>query len=362
VNTPVMRRILRWAVLSAAVLLAGCGGGKTDAVRAQAAQPVKARTVVLQASSVDSYIESPGHVSASHSAQIASRLTGYINQVNVDIGDRVKQGEVLLTIDSRDVDAKVRQARADIASARATLDDASANYKRYQQLYHQSAVSRQEYQRRKRDYKTAQAQLKASQARLNVALAERAYAQVRAPMAGVVTARDVDPGDLAAPGKPLLSLQGAGDTQVRTNVVARAHQALAPNKSVPIIAGSRRFSTRVIHVGPAASPSTQTYPVKLALPANAGLSPGTLVRVLVPVGKRQALLAPRNAIVDRLGIRAVFIVGGDGRAHLRLVRLGPRHGDRVEITAGLSAGTRVIVSPGPGIVNGTPIAGLKASR
>lgn len=361
-NTPVMRRLLKWSALSAAVLLAGCGGGKTEAVRAQTGQPVQARTVVLRASSVNTYIESPGHVSASHSAQIASRLTGYINRVNVDIGDHVKQGEVLLTIDSRDVDAKVRQAHADIASARATLDDASANYKRYHQLYRQGAVSRQEYQRRQRDYKTAQAQLKAAQARLNVALAERAYAQVRAPMTGVVTARDVDPGDLAAPGKPLLSLQGTGDMQVRTDVVAKAHQALVPNKPVPIVAGSRRLTARVIHVGPAASPSTQTYPVKLALPAKAGLSPGTLVRVLVPVGKRQALLAPRNAIVDRLGIRAVFIVGSDGRAHLRLVRLGPAHGDRVEITAGLSAGARVVVSPGPGIVNDTPIAGLKAGQ
>lgn len=357
-----MRRLLKWSALSAAVLLAGCGGGKTEAVRAQTGQPVQARTVVLRASSVNTYIESPGHVSASHSAQIASRLTGYINRVNVDIGDHVKQGEVLLTIDSRDVDAKVRQAHADIASARATLDDASANYKRYHQLYRQGAVSRQEYQRRQRDYKTAQAQLKAAQARLNVALAERAYAQVRAPMTGVVTARDVDPGDLAAPGKPLLSLQGTGDMQVRTDVVAKAHQALVPNKPVPIVAGSRRLTARVIHVGPAASPSTQTYPVKLALPAKAGLSPGTLVRVLVPVGKRQALLAPRNAIVDRLGIRAVFIVGSDGRAHLRLVRLGPAHGDRVEITAGLSAGARVVVSPGPGIVNDTPIAGLKAGQ
>lgn len=322
---------------------------------AVAQTPVSMRIQRVEPVQVTRYVRSPGTVIAAQSALIASRLTGYIDHMDVDIGDRVKKGQVLLTIDSRDVEAKVRQAHANIAAARATLQDASGNYRRYKVLVRQGAVSHQTYQRAKRDYMTAQAQLRAAEAGLKVALAERTYAQVRSPVNGVVTARDVDAGDLATPGKPLLTVQQSGAEQILTDVTARAYQALAVGREVRIRAQQRSLAAKVIHLGPAAAAQTETHPVKLALPASAGLSVGTFVRVLVPVGQRPALLVPASAVTRRLGIPAVFIVGTDGRAHLRLVRLGERRGTRVEITAGLHAGERVIVAPTARIDNGTPV-------
>lgn len=355
-NSTVAQRISTLLALVAVTLLAGCGSGHSPGAGAVAEQPVHARTVIVQPSTQPVQAESPGTVIAASSAEIASRLTGYIDHVAVDLGDRVKRGQVLLTIDDQGVEAKVGQARANIASAKATLDDARSNYQRYRVLFHQNAVSRQTYERVKRNYETAQAQLKAAEANLKVAQDARPYAQVRAPMSGVITARKVDPGDLAAPGKPLLLLQESGGEQVETNVPPRTYRALALNDQVEVVGGGKRVTARVIHLGPAASPSTETHPVKLALPPNSGLSTGTFVRVLVTVGHRRALIIPRSAVIHRLGIPAVFIVGPKGRAHLRLVRLGQRYGKNVEVTAGLSAGKRLIVSPGSDIVNGTPVA------
>lgn len=351
----VAQRILALFVLLPVALLAGCGSSKSPDAITVGDQPVHARTVIVQPSAEPVQAESPGTVIASSSAEIASRLTGYIDHVAVDIGDRVKRGQVLLTIDDQGVEARVGQARANIASAEATLGNARSNYKRYRVLFHQGAVSRQTYERIKSNYETAQAQLKAAQASLKVAQDARPYAQVRAPMAGVITARNVDPGDLAAPGKPLLTLQESGRAQVETNVTPRAYEALALNDPVEVEAGRKRLTARVIHLGPAAAPSTETHPVKLLLPANAALSTGTFVRVLVTVGHRQTLVIPGGAVVHRLGIPAVFIVGPQSRAHLRLVRLGQHYGKQIEITAGLSAGERLVVSPDPGIENGTPL-------
>ncbi len=339
-----------------AVALAAMAWALLALLPVSAATAVRARVVRVAPVKVTVYVQSPGTVIAARSAMIASRLTGYIDHINVDIGDRVKKGEVLLTIDSRDVEAKVRQAHANIAAAQATLADARSNYHRYRVLMRQGAVSHQTYQRAERDYKTAQAQLNAAEAGLKVALAERTYAQVRAPMAGVVTTRAVDAGDLATPGKPLLSVQASGAMQVMSHIPAQAYRALKVGSTVNIRASSgTTVRARAIHLGPAAAAGTETHPAKFALPANAGLNAGTFVQVLVPVGRRPALLVPASAITRRLGIPAVFVVDPQGRAQLRLVRVGNRRGSRVEITAGLQAGERVIASPNAQIDNGTPI-------
>lgn len=355
-----MNRVLRsgalWSLALAGMLsLAGCGGHTAHEAGQAEQAPVRAHATILRPTSVPVEVESPGTVTSARTVQVASRLTGYVDRLDVDLGDRVHQGQLLLTIDDRDVEARVQQARAGVAAAEATLADARFNYQRYRDLYHQGAASRQEFERIKRNYDTATAQLKAARAGLQAAEAQRAYARVRAPVSGVVTRRNVDAGDLAVPGKALVTLQQPGNLQVRTEVTRAAFRALKPGSRVWVVADGASIRARVIHLGPAATPATQTYPVKLALPADAELASGSFVRVLVAVGHRQALLVPRTAVLHRAGIPAVVTVGKDGRAHLRLVRLGETRHGRVEITAGLTAGTRFLAAPTQEIENGTPI-------
>jgi len=351
----VNRTALLTLALVGTLSLAGCGKHQQARAAGEAAAPVQAQTETLSSTTVPVESESPGTVVSAHTVRVASRLSGFVDRVNVDLGDHVSRGQVLLTIDDRDVQAKVQQARSNVASAKAALADARFNYDRYRDLYKQGAASRQEYERIKRNFDTARAQLQAARAGLRAARAQRSYAQVHSPIAGVVTGRSVDPGDLAMPGKPLLTLQRPGNLQVHTNVRPGAFRALKQGGTVRVVAGSDSINARVIHIGPAASAGTETHPVKLALPPDTGLASGSFVQVMVPTGERHALLVPRTAVVHRAGIPGVFIVGKDGKAHLRLVRLGQVHGERVEIAAGLHAGERFVSAPGADVGNGTPI-------
>lgn len=332
------------SVLAATLFLGACGASH-NGTSATAAAPVTVPIIVLAPAPATEYETSPGTVAAIQSARIASRPSGYVHALKVDVGDAVKAGQLLLTIDNRDVEAQV-------AKARAAYDDAAFNYQRYTNLYRQQAVSRQEYEAIKRDYATAKAGLAQAEA-------QRAYAEVRAPFAGVVTARYVEAGDLATPGKALLELQAPDNLQVRTQISNKAYAALAPGDKVRVTNGTGEAEATVLQLSPAADPATQTHLLKAGLPAGAGFGAGDYVSVLVAVGTHPALFVPVTAVVVRADIPAVFVVDASNHAHLRMIRTGTRRGGRVEILSGLSAGERIVAAPGGAVVNGTPIAPMR---
>ncbi len=344
-----------WLLLATTALaLTACGGpGKKAAENGSAA--VAAPTTVLAPNTTTVYSESPGNVVAAHIARIASRLSGYVRSLDVDVGDHVDAGQLLLTIDNRAVEAQVAQARAALSRARAAYADADFNYTRYSNLYKEQAVSRQQYESVKRNYTASQASVSAARAGLAQAESQRAYAQVRAPFAGVITARSVEQGDLATPGKPLLELQAPGSLEVHSQITNNAYAALTVGDKIQVRSGGAVLTATVIQLSPAADPATETHLLKASLPSGSKLEPGEFVRVLVAVSKRKALFVPASAIVKRVGIPAVFVVDKSDRAHLRMVRLGEKHNGRVEILSGLTAGERIVTQPGGAVANGTLI-------
>lgn len=343
------------AVALAAIAFTACGRHPSrPAVTAKTAVAVPSR--IVTAVTVPVYAESPGSIAPAESVRVASRLTGFVRNLDVDVGDHVTAGMPLLTIDDKDIEAHIARARADLDAAQATYANADFNYQRYSNLYRQEAVSRQHYEAAKRDYAAARASMSSAEAVLAQAEANRAYAQVRAPYAGVVIARYVDAGDLATPGKPLLAIEASGGLEVRTQVTNAAFRKLALGEQVAVLAASAPIPAKVSQISPAANPMTDTHLVKLALPTNSGLVSGSYVRVLVPVGFRSALLVPPAAITHRAGIPGVFVIATDGRAHLRMVRIGERFEGQVEITAGLTAGERIVSRVSDAIDNGTPVS------
>jgi RND family efflux transporter MFP subunit len=338
------------SVLLPALLLGACGAPHKSGAAGGTA--VNAPTTVLAPAQASAYSESPGTVVATHRARIASRLSGYVHALDVDVGDRVTAGQLLLTIDNRDVEAQVAQAQAALSRARAAYADAAFNYRRYSNLYRQQAVSRQQYESVKRNYVTAQAGVSAARAGLAQAQAQRAYAEVRAPFAGVVTARPIEAGDLATPGKVLLVIQAPGHLEVHSQITNNAYAALAPGDQVEVTRGEMRLTATVQQLSPAADPATETHLLKAALPGGSGLGPGDFVRVRVPVGTYRALFVPNTAVVTRAGIPEVFVVDDSDHAHLRMVRLGTYRDGRTEILAGLTPGERIVTRPGNAVANG----------
>ena len=348
------RSFARLSILLLTLALGACGASHSGDSRTSAAG-IAASVSVLAPAQATVYESSPGNVVATDSARIASRLTGFVQALHADVGDTVKAGQLLLTVDNRDVEAQVAQARAALSQARATLADAKFNYDRYASLYRQNAVTRQQFESMKRNYAVAQAGVKAANAQLAQANAQRAYADVRAPFAGIVTARFVQQGDLATPGKPLVEIQSPGHLEVHTQISNTAYAALKVGDEVQVVGTGIHTTAHVLRLSPAADPSTETHLLKATLPAGTGLGPGDFVRVRVPVGTRKALFIPDSALVERAGIPAVFVVDKTNHIHLRMVRTGEQQHGRSEILSGLTAGERFVTHPTDALANGARI-------
>ncbi len=349
--------------------LAGCGGDDSEQrPPADSGMEIQGDWLTVDASEVDDTALFPGTVIASDQAPIASRMMGYVRSIDVDEGDRVEKDQVLLTIDQSDVDSQIRQAEAAQAKARSGLANARSNFERFERLYADDAVPKQQFEQMKTAYEVAQGDLQAAQAAVEQARAQVAYAQIQAPFDGTIVQRMADPGQLANPGQPLLMLQGSGDREVQVEVDDQAYAALDQGDEIEI--GYRQadgspatFRGEVLRLVSAANPITRTHTVKIGVPAELDLTPGSFVTVNVVLDRKPAVLIPSSALHDRAGMTGVFVLDDEDRARFRVVRLGQERGDRVAVLAGLEDGDRVITSAEGRLANGVTVvkAGNAAS-
>ena len=186
------------------------------------------------------------------------------------------------------------------------------------------------------------------EAGLREAEAMQSYTLVRAPFDGAVSRRMAEAGDLASPGVPLLELEGTDAFEIEAEMPETATTGLVPGALVDIEvpAAGLTFQGPVAEVAAAAERRTRSVTVKVAVPAGKPVRAGQFARIQVATARAPAILVPAAAVAAVGQIERVFVVGGDGRAVLRLVRTGPRRADRVEVLSGLAAGERVVLSPG----------------
>jgi RND family efflux transporter MFP subunit len=300
-------------------------------------------------------------------------------RVLVSEGDRVRRGQALVEIESRDIQAKVDGARAGargvdeaIASADAALAAATANasfaeatLRRFTALRERGSASANEYEevsaravgarsemertRRMRDQLLAQRDQ--SRAGLEEAQTFLGYATVRSPIDGIVTVRAVDPGAQAAPGMPLITVEDAASRRVETTV----DEELA----IRLRAGDEVFvddvPARIANVA-ALDPSTRSALVKIELSPGSPLRSGAFVHVRFVTGARKAVVVPTTAIARRGQLTMVYVVDSADAARMRLVTIGETFGDRTEILTGLDAGERIVTAP-EAIREGSVVAG-----
>lgn len=334
----------RIAALCLAVLslsTAGCHADRGTA--ADDAPAVPAEMLTVQEQPTPAYAVVPGTVISMRHAEIASRLTGYVQNVKVQAGDRVAAGQPLLAIDSSEVAGQLQQAQA-------VFDEAEVNYQRATNLYAKGVAPRVQLDDATRQYTTAKAALHMAQAAVG-------YADIRAPFAGVIVDKLADPGDLATPGKPLLVLEDERALEVQSYVPDELYAVLKVGEQIPFATEDRVFSGVLQSKVEAADSQTHTHLIRVRLPAGSGLMSGRYVKVSIPNGIESRVRIPGSALAERAGITGVFVVDADGRAHFRLVRLGAATADGVEVQSGLAAGERIVLAPDGGVDNGTRIAG-----
>jgi RND family efflux transporter MFP subunit len=316
-------------------------------LEAHAAQDL--RTEVIAYREVDQSYSVDGVVEAVKQSTVAAQISGRIVAINFDVGDGVKQGEVIVRIDEREVNDAYAGSRAQIAQAQAALQNAQSSYERTRQLFGQKFVSQAALDKAFADYRAAQAQLDAGVAVGSQAATVRGFATVVAPYSGVVAQRHVELGEMVTPGKPLMTGFDPRDLRVAANVpqhqLAEVKKSGAARIELPalaktVVGGSVTFL-------PAADAQTHTTRVRVNLPQSvAGAYPGMFARVQFSVGRAQKLVVPAAAVVRRSELTAVYVVTGEGGLKLRQIRLGEAAGEAgIEVLAGLSPGDKIALDP-----------------
>ncbi len=340
--------------------ISGCGEKKAAS---QAASPL-GRTVAAEVSTVQKTAFTqrlilPGIVASEDQVQVASRLMGFIREIKVQEGQTVKAGQLLYIVDPTDIQGQVSQARSGLAQAQAALADAQSDYDRFGALYEEEAIPKAQWDKVRLQYQIAQQQAAAAKAGLGTASGQLRYASVAAPIAGVVTQKMANAGDLAAPGRPILVIEGLNKLQVRTNVSDRVFDHIKRGDKVSITAEGRdaQLQGLIAQMVPAADPVSHTHLVKIDLPKDSGLQSGSFVQVGFGIGSREAMLIPVRAVVERAGISGVFVVDGQGIARFRMVRSGAADNAMVEIQAGLKPGEHIATTSTEQLENGDRLSG-----
>ncbi|HFB98707.1 MAG TPA: efflux RND transporter periplasmic adaptor subunit [Bryobacterales bacterium] len=378
-----MKRAAILLSLTYAGWLAGCGGEHTARETVELPR-ITVETVTTQRAEWPRVHEATGTVRARVTAALSAKVMGYIREITVDAGDRVKAGQLLVRLDSRDLDAGYERAQAALEEARsamaevenainaaqAQLELAEVTFKRMKELYEKNSVTQQEYDEASARLRTARAnhemalskkqqlaqKIRQAEKAVESAAVMRSYTELKAPFDGVVTERLADPGSLAAPGVPLLKLERDGSYRFE----ARLEESLMPRiragekVSVSFDALGRSFPARITEIVPAVDAASRAFLVRIDLPSAPGLKSGLFGRARFELGARPVLAVPEGAVVRHGQLRSVFVVE-EGHARARLVTLGEERDGMVEVLTGLAAGEQVVYPVPPQLVDSSPV-------
>lgn len=344
--------------LSLSLTLAGCSDSEPAKTEAAAQRSVQAQISQIAPTQITATTATTGSVVALESVKVASRLMGYISDIAVVEGQAVKAGQRLFTIDPLDIQGAVEQARLGLRQAEDAMRDAKADFARFENLYKEEVVTRQQFEKMKLNYDIAVSRAAQAKSGLGTAQGQMRYATVTSPINGVVTRKLANEGDIAAPGHPVLMVENPSRLQVQTAVSESLYQGIRLGQSVMVeIDGQdKAVSGKVANLSPAADPMTHTYMVKLDVVAPA-LKSGAFARVLFPTGQRSVLAVPVDAVLERAGITGVFVVDAQNVAQYRMVRTGRPQAGMVEVLSGLNSGERVVTGNAQAVNNGDKVTG-----
>lgn len=397
-----------WIIAAIAVLLgvllwrqktAAHHATETD-VRPQppAKAPVDVKVFKLATEQAQEFGEFSGSVQSRKVVQVSAEILARIEQLPVNANQKVKKGELLVRLDGsvietrvkqaeeavgaaeamvRQAEARVRQSEAGVRSAEATRDEAQRDLKRYQDTFKAGASTQQQLQQAEARLKTTSESVEAAKEEVDAAKrqvdavkrqveglrqqVEEVRAQsdkttIASPMDAVVVDRLAEPGDLATPGRPLLTLQSATELRFEAPIsegcARRIH--VGDEVRVNVEAAGREMVTRVNEIVPVVDPQSRTFLVRADVPALKDLQPGMFGRLQFTCGLRPILRVPESALLVRGQLEFLFVADG-GRARLRLVRSGKRQDGQVEILSGVAEGEAIIVAPPPALTDGDPV-------
>ena len=366
------------------ILLSGCSDKiEPGTVKPSRIRSIKAPVATAAISQEPVHYEATGTVTAKDASTLSSKIMGVVRAVYVKEGDRVKKDQVLVDIDPRQVKAQLLQTEAALSESRkaesaalsaqhaamASADLARATYNRYSNLMKTESASRQEFDEvsarfRQSEAALGQARSMVEAARFRVQQAEAAVAgagvsendaRLIAPFNGVISAKLVDPGSLAAPGTPLLKIESSDAFRVDMMVPESFIQSIALSQTVSVSipsAGTKAFEGTILAIFPAADAPSRSFTVQVALPFDPTIRSGMFSRVILDRGNLEKMLIPTSAIIHQGQLTGIFLLDADQIARFRLLRTGRTSGALIEVLSGLLSGDHFVVVPPPDMVDG----------
>ena len=367
-------------------ILNGCGDIGPGTVGKKAGRAVRVEIAAVQPTSHPEVYEAMGTIRSRTTSVLSSKIMGTVRAIPVEEGQRVKAGQPLVVLDQRQVSARLQESEAALSeagkaeqaavsareSARAAAELAQTTYNRYVAMLKEEAVTPQELDAVAARHRQAQAALsqaeamaaaarsKVQQARAAVAAAGLAHkdAVVTASYDGILVDKLVEVGDLAAPGTPLVKIEGDGEFRVDLELPENHILSVGVGDTVAVrVPGliDKPLAGTVATIVPAADTRSRSFLVKVRLPAAENLRSGLFARVSVPVGTGRLILVPASAVVREGQLTGIYLVDDDQIARFHLIRTGRSVGDTMEVLSGLQDGARYVVAPPPGFGDGTRV-------
>ncbi|MBZ4687957.1 MAG: efflux transporter periplasmic adaptor subunit [Clostridiales bacterium] len=350
------------------ILIPGCG--KKDPVQSNVEQKISVKVADVGKQNIVYKTKITGNVKAEKDVSIIPKVGGRVEEVNIEVGQRVEKGDTLIVLERDEIAAALKQAEAALASSKAlrvqnesTYNNAKIDYERMKKLYSEGAISKQllDQARLQLDVSnpdSIEAQVKQAEAALEQAKYNLANTIITSPISGIVTSVDLEEGEMASPGIAVARVVNMDKVYIESSVTENQVNHLEVGQKVDVIIGA--ISTEplvgtVYSVSPAADES-KSYPVKVEL-ENSGytIKPGMFAEVeIILAEKNNVISVPLGVIVERNGEEGVFVVEGNNAVFKKIVR-GLDDGENVEVLSGLKEGEKLVVMGHHSLTNNTPV-------
>lgn len=315
----------------------------------------------IEANTNSPFLSVSGKIQATNSADLSTRMMGYVNKVYVNVGDNVSKGQLLVSINNTDLQAKKAQVNAGITEATAAFNNAQKDYNRFKSLFANNSASQKELDDITANYDMAKARLEAANQMKNEINAQFAYSNITAPFNGTITSKNIEAGDMANPGIPLISIETPGNFEVTAMVPETEISAIKKGITVTVLVKSinQTLKGTVAEVSTSAKNTGGQYLVKIHLDkTDVPILSGMFTTVQFPVErqfKTTMVLITAEALVTNGQLSGVYTVSQNNTALLRWLRLGRTFGNQVEVLSGLNAQEAYIISAEGKLFNGAKV-------
>ena len=344
-----------FTLLLAIALLSGCGSDQTTL---QEGDPIEVELRTSEASISQSEMLFPAKVESNNQANLSTIVMGTVSEASVLVGDRVKEGDVLVRIKDDQIRAQKSQLEANMVQAKANLDNTEKNLNRIQNLYAEESATSKELDDISTMYEIAKANMEALEARLNEVNEMLSYTIIRAPYDGIISRKFVSAGDMASPGHPLVSVADPSSIKITASVAENQISLLEEGATVNISvssAGVSNVPARLTAISQAGDPMSRQFSIEAVIEdaeINKTLKVGMFAEIGMNIDQSESLTIPADAIVERGQLTGIYTISDNNRAVLRWVRLGEKSGDLVEVITGLKPGEQFVYAPDQSIRQG----------